>query len=427
MENTELFPLSRNKYFFGKLLTGRDMEAEQTYMNNKRRLLNALLYGPGVVCGLGVMKLNDIMVAVESGLAFDGLGREVALDKPVVARLSELAGFGDDYGTEKHVYLCAEYRETPSEPVRALTDAPLDEEKYGRAEERARLYLRYGEPDAREISAPPEDPRSESLENKLERGLLTRLYLARIRLSRWEDAFEIEGIDVLPFGQKAAVPSAPEHVPPPPAAPERPLPPPPRDGLASPPAPARAFGTAAVDIPGGSRYGSLHYSGDIVHGLGMTGVCVTLGLQTGGGAVFGNPSIFCPREYEWAAKTDEESGTFKIGVRLKTESEGEVVRFIWAAETDPAWAGAATPAPQILITPGSVRLTFRQSVQFTAEARGMSKQDIVWYAEDQDSGGITKEGFYVAPDRQGVYTVRAASASLPDVTGTAFVVVIPPP
>jgi len=51
MNNSNFFPLERNRYFYGKMLTARDFETEQRYFNNKRRLLNRTLYGAGVVCG----------------------------------------------------------------------------------------------------------------------------------------------------------------------------------------------------------------------------------------------------------------------------------------------------------------------------------------------------------------------------------------
>ena len=48
MNNSNFFPLERNRYFYGKMLTARDFETEQRYFNNKRRLLNRTLYGAGV-------------------------------------------------------------------------------------------------------------------------------------------------------------------------------------------------------------------------------------------------------------------------------------------------------------------------------------------------------------------------------------------
>ena len=47
MNNSNFFPLERNRYFYGKMLTARDFETEQRYFNNKRRLLNRTLYGAG--------------------------------------------------------------------------------------------------------------------------------------------------------------------------------------------------------------------------------------------------------------------------------------------------------------------------------------------------------------------------------------------
>lgn len=56
MKNTKLYPFERNRYYSGKMLTSADFQAEQTYFNNKRRFINNLMYGAGVVCGCGVFR-----------------------------------------------------------------------------------------------------------------------------------------------------------------------------------------------------------------------------------------------------------------------------------------------------------------------------------------------------------------------------------
>src|SRR3970282_1579003 len=43
---------TRNRYFYGKLLTERHFDLEQRYFNRKRWLLNRLTLGSGVICGL---------------------------------------------------------------------------------------------------------------------------------------------------------------------------------------------------------------------------------------------------------------------------------------------------------------------------------------------------------------------------------------
>ena len=92
MNHVNDFPFERNRYFYGKLLTVRDFEVEQRYHCSKRALLNRLLHGSGVVCGLGVYNLDDLSIMVDSGVGIDGLGREIVLDGSVVKKLSAIEG-----------------------------------------------------------------------------------------------------------------------------------------------------------------------------------------------------------------------------------------------------------------------------------------------------------------------------------------------
>jgi hypothetical protein len=67
----------RPRYFAGKLLTVEDLELEQRYHIEKRRLLNRMLQGAGVVSGLGVVGSEEGKVTVEPGFALDRYGREI--------------------------------------------------------------------------------------------------------------------------------------------------------------------------------------------------------------------------------------------------------------------------------------------------------------------------------------------------------------
>src|SRR5258708_6415131 len=70
----------RNRYFYGKLLDVHQLEMEQEYFNAKRHLVNRLLTGPGVVCGLKVEVTQDHKaVIVRPGLAIDRCGREIVV------------------------------------------------------------------------------------------------------------------------------------------------------------------------------------------------------------------------------------------------------------------------------------------------------------------------------------------------------------
>ena len=72
----------RPRYFAGKLLTAEDLELEQRYHIEKRRLLNRMLHGAGVVSGLDVVAGTGDTVTVEPGLALDACGREILICEP---------------------------------------------------------------------------------------------------------------------------------------------------------------------------------------------------------------------------------------------------------------------------------------------------------------------------------------------------------
>ena len=74
MNNNKLLPFNRNRYYKGKMLTSVDFESEQRYMNDKRRFLNTMVTGSGIVCGMNVVSLDDQSLLIESGMAIDDNG-----------------------------------------------------------------------------------------------------------------------------------------------------------------------------------------------------------------------------------------------------------------------------------------------------------------------------------------------------------------
>lgn len=109
MKNNELLPFERNRYFSGKMLTSSDFQAEQLYNNNKRRFINQVVLGSGIICGCGVFSLDDLSLLIESGAAIDGAGREIVIENSVVKKLSAIAGF-EDLQTNS-ASLCLRYKE----------------------------------------------------------------------------------------------------------------------------------------------------------------------------------------------------------------------------------------------------------------------------------------------------------------------------
>jgi len=160
----------RNHYFHGKMLDVRHFQLETEYHNGKRQLINRLVLGYGVVCGLGVRQADadPPSVIVEPGLAIDCWGREMIVDvetQPIeippelVGKPPEDGpGEGDTPRQEDpdcppeppseheglHLVLC--YHECLTEPTPVLAGDCRDEEpcQPGVIRERYRLEFRPG-------------------------------------------------------------------------------------------------------------------------------------------------------------------------------------------------------------------------------------------------------------------------------------------
>ncbi len=148
--NSDFFPLERNRYFYGKLLTVREFDIEQKYVRNSAQLMNRLAYGAGVVCGLGVSASDDSTLLIESGMAIDYLGHMVTIEEPLMRKLRMIEGHETLTGKDS-AYLCLSYQETEIEPVNAVGAASGDNRQYNITREGARLYLTAQEPEYRAL------------------------------------------------------------------------------------------------------------------------------------------------------------------------------------------------------------------------------------------------------------------------------------
>lgn len=127
----------RNRFFNGKLMTARDMAAEQDYHAGRLETLTRYVTGAGIVCGLGLgVEASDgddpPRVKVDSGLAIDGFGR------PIVVHDEEtrpITGEDRDPTETVAVYLSATTCLTESVPAHGSEDACEDNCEYNRVRE----------------------------------------------------------------------------------------------------------------------------------------------------------------------------------------------------------------------------------------------------------------------------------------------------
>jgi hypothetical protein len=447
MENDSLLPFERNQYYMGKFLSAASLAAEQRYFNDKRRLVNMACFGFGVVFGLGVTKLDARSVIVSSGLAIDPLGREIALAEQAVVQLSDLEGFDEDAdGVLPHAYLCLEYAEEDIAPTHTMVEPTQARDHYDMKREGYRFYISYGEPTAGMIGDVVDEKSADAsagrkalvgglrqnwrdidLVARFNRGSEERLFLARIDIVRFKDAYDIDAVEQMPFGQYAASASLLDRVvaalaeasraDAPKAAPRVST-----DIKKSPP--PFAYGVVELNIPPDTYPNTVLYSDDIVHGFGLMGVRIELALEATDGAIFGDSTVFPEsRDYAYAAKADDRSGTFRIGVRVNTTDPVSSLHFRWKAELDPSAVNLSTGAPQIVVTPDAPVLRVRDAVQFAATVYGMDDATIMWEVRGEGHGDILNDGYYTAPNRPGVYEVIARSAADTAISGMAIVTV----
>lgn len=125
----------KNAYFYGKLMTVRDFQLEQEYINEKRSLGHRLVHGVGIVCGLELESVgfgtgasaDRLVVSLLPGVAFDGCGREIVVERKLADEELDVPGITTLSGSRKY-YLFLKYREDFGEPVPALADASGCEE-----------------------------------------------------------------------------------------------------------------------------------------------------------------------------------------------------------------------------------------------------------------------------------------------------------
>jgi hypothetical protein len=123
--NGTLTSFERNNYFYGLLMDVDRFQKDQAFLDGKRRLLNRLVTGWGVVCGLDVVAAGSPgLVTLRTGVAIDGLGREIVVPDPVTIdprqptdALGQPAGPPLTTGT---VELCLAYAEVKTDLVPVL-------------------------------------------------------------------------------------------------------------------------------------------------------------------------------------------------------------------------------------------------------------------------------------------------------------------
>ncbi|MEA3281831.1 MAG: hypothetical protein U9Q68_04605 [Euryarchaeota archaeon] len=156
--DAKLSQFERNKYFYGKLMTVRDFETEQSYLNEKRYLLSRLIHGTGVVCGIEVIKTvvdgGKLTLELTPGVAIDCCGREIVVGDDY--RETKLEANGTVAEGTYYVYLEYEECDKESVPVPANSSACEEACCYNRVKEIFNVVVSQESPGEVEVKIPDE-------------------------------------------------------------------------------------------------------------------------------------------------------------------------------------------------------------------------------------------------------------------------------
>ncbi len=108
----QLHKFEKNKYFYGKLMTVRDFETEQSYFDEKRHLINRLFHGAGLICGFEQIEIktaadgNLNLLFIDGGVALDCCGREIVVPPNTEEKILNSSGSSvSDITGIPHLYL----------------------------------------------------------------------------------------------------------------------------------------------------------------------------------------------------------------------------------------------------------------------------------------------------------------------------------
>lgn len=189
-------------------------------------------------------------------------------------------------------------------------------------------------------------------------------------------------------------------------------------------------GSTRIDMGIGGIPGQCFFSKDIVHGLGLGEVSISLGLLTDtqgqGQGIFGNTDVFtnmkCPK-VELAAKADFTNGKFIIGVKCLEAVEQRQIRVSWTAVKNADAQSKEEKVELLTILPDILNLQVRESHYFEAKLGDEVQRHISWSVKEAEGGTIDANGCYTAPNQAGVYEIIAESIENKSLKAVAFVIV----
>jgi hypothetical protein len=208
------------------------------------------------------------------------------------------------------------------------------------------------------------------------------------------------------------------------------------------PEPLYASGICEIGLGPDSRKGATFHSDEIMHGLGKGNVHVSVGFEylaedkklqnTAKNTIFGDPALFNGKELPLAyattaVKVMNDKGSFMIAAKLTKDTNYVVMVLRWVAVKLPSGEEQAIlkhiTDKSISVVNPTVVLGTRESHFFNVNFKNMEPATLNYMLTESDSGNITSDGVYTAPNKEGVYEILISCSDMPMIKTYAYVVV----
>lgn len=184
-----------------------------------------------------------------------------------------------------------------------------------------------------------------------------------------------------------------------------------------------------------TAYKNNHFSSnELSHELGEGFVHIDIGFEeeiNGENAyVLGDFDAIAKDEYSannskfiYGISVYPDRGSFRVHIKFTENSNAEEIKFWWFAKKDSEKQINIKEEIKVEIYPDSATLKPHETKLFKASVKGFKNQDVYWELEDLNSGKITENGLYEAPQNKGVYKITARSVENINAEKSAFVIV----
>lgn len=208
-------------------------------------------------------------------------------------------------------------------------------------------------------------------------------------------------------------------------------------------------GVFEMSLGNNGEAGKVYFSDEIMHGLGNGSIYVDIGIEylnknaegmiESEEVILGDSSIFSNGEEEdnsvgqekrylvdTAVKLLPDRGTFVVGVRPRVKTGRMGIRIRWYAfkpedlqqrVVDKAQSGC------IMVKPDTIIISPKGTTHINPVFVNMPEEALTFTLLDSEGGKVENNGMYTAPSQEGVYEIRIACISNPDIYTQAFVIV----